>query len=55
MRYPSCYVLVTDMDEPSLLAAASSPSLHGVQLSTTGGSIIKGTAPGKREVIRTLV
>lgn len=47
MRYPSCYVLVTDMDDPTLLAAASAPGLQGVQLSPCGGAIIRGTAPGK--------
>lgn len=46
MRYPTCFVLATDMDDPTLISAAHSPSLQGVQLSAVGGAIIRGAAPG---------
>ncbi|XP_059483783.1 mediator of RNA polymerase II transcription subunit 13-like isoform X2 [Neocloeon triangulifer] len=45
MRYPTCFVLATDMDDPNLNAAASAPILQGVQLSAVGGAIIRGAAP----------
>lgn len=46
MRYPTCFVLATDMDDPTLISAAQSPSVQGVQLSAVGGAIIRGAAPG---------
>jgi len=46
MRYPTCFVLATDMDDPTLIAAAQAPNLQGVQLSAVGGAIVRGAAPG---------
>jgi hypothetical protein len=46
MRYPTCFVLATDMDDPALIMAAQALSLDGIQLSAVGGAIIRGTAPG---------
>ncbi|CAB3370318.1 Hypothetical predicted protein [Cloeon dipterum] len=45
MRYPTCFVLATDMDDVGLVAAALTPLLQGVQLSAVGGAIIRATPP----------